>query len=957
MSRTFGAVLGGRGNENAVVTVTDRPLSETRAGALIEQQQQPESPQSPALSSRFTVSIVVEAMTHGTPAIPNLMPDGFAAVSDGSRFGVMNHRGEVVVPFEYLYLSRLSDEFLFARDSRGNGGAIDLNGNVVVPLDHALVFAYYGGTFIVTTPTNGFRNLTALVDMNGDFIVPYNRYDTISWFTDGLARVRVADDEGGPGRYGFINTRGEVVVPVVYEWAQPFENGVAVVNTADGQFAYNTRGERVDLPPISSDLPYPWEGMSWIYGYLDHLGSFSEDLLGVFDGAYWGFVNRRGEVVISPRYDYVNPFADGLATVGAGQWRETPSDREYFTGVKGIIDTDGGIVLPLLYDELVRIGSVDGVSYVWAQRDESWSLLAITPVTDAPQQPPFTPQVRTLPNFIAPIESINPDCPEMNWTAISDRAGLEAIHNAENLSGNFYLTADIDLGGELWRYPIGRSDDNNSRSPAFRGTFDGQGYVIRNMTIAGNHRCPVGLFAALDGATVRNVGLESTNIDISADDGHSVGAISGTARNSTISNVYNTGRITVCDDEYNRVGGIVGVFDSGVITDSYNTADVIGYIAGGIVADNVGDISNCFNTGNITGMVIAGGIVGHGEGRTAVERCFNSGSITANNVAAGIVASLDNSGNHITDSYNVGDVSITREIEGWFGTVCGINSAADDPFRAVNVYNAGRLSVADNPDFRGLYHIDSIDLDTFDFENVWTIIEGVNGGLPVLRIFERMYTADEIPRLPIPPNTPEGFDNYEYQRLVAFALQGNNLTILGWNLSAPDSWRGITWSGGNGSSVTEIDLSWLGLIGNLEISGFFALRNLNIAGNDLAALDITNTPALTTANTSGNSRLAACDCRSCPRNTCGFNGGRFGFGRVTDGSEHPGVTDALQVLRYLVGLPSAISGCDDARAAANIVNPGLGRPQIGDALVILRYVVGLPNMIANPELRHSSPSR
>jgi len=54
--------------------------------------------------------------------------------------------------------------------------------------------------------------------------------------------------------------------------------------------------------------------------------------------------------------------------------------------------------------------------------------------------------IKKLPNFIASIEIIDPDCPEMNWIAISDRAGLEAI--ADNLSGNFYLTADIDLAGK-----------------------------------------------------------------------------------------------------------------------------------------------------------------------------------------------------------------------------------------------------------------------------------------------------------------------------------------------------------------------------------------------------------------------------------------------------------------------------------------------------------------------------
>jgi len=49
-----------------------------------------------------------------------------------------------------------------------------------------------------------------------------------------------------------------------------------------------------------------------------------------------------------------------------------------------------------------------------------------------------------LPVFAADITA--------EWTAISDRAGLEAMAN--DLNGKYYLTADIDLFGAEWT-PIG----------------------------------------------------------------------------------------------------------------------------------------------------------------------------------------------------------------------------------------------------------------------------------------------------------------------------------------------------------------------------------------------------------------------------------------------------------------------------------------------------------------------
>jgi hypothetical protein len=93
----------------------------------------------------------------------------------------------------------------------------------------------------------------------------------------------------------------------------------------------------------------------------------------------------------------------------------------------------------------------------------------------------------------------------------------------------------------------------------------------------------------------------------------------------------------------------------------------------------------------------------------------------------------------------------------------------------------------------------------------------------------------------------------------------------------------------------------------------------------------------------------SCDCRNC--SDCGHIGGRFGFGRVRGGDNaRPQVNDALQILRFLVGLSSPLDAGNadsaDALAAANITRAGqaVTRPQVQDALQILRFLVGLPTL-------------
>jgi hypothetical protein len=138
--------------------------------------------------------------------------------------------------------------------------------------------------------------------------------------------------------------------------------------------------------------------------------------------------------------------------------------------------------------------------------------------------------------FLAPIEP-----PLADSIPISNREELEAI--ADNLSGNYHLTTDIDLSGTEW-VPIG---DNSFEMNAkyFTGVFDGQGYVIRNLTITGDGNRFNGLFCAVYYATIKNIGLEGTNIDVNYPEGFGVlaGGISAFAFSSSISNCYNKGNI------------------------------------------------------------------------------------------------------------------------------------------------------------------------------------------------------------------------------------------------------------------------------------------------------------------------------------------------------------------------------------------------------------------------------
>lgn len=183
---------------------------------------------------------------------------------------------------------------------------------------------------------------------------------------------------------------------------------------------------------------------------------------------------------------------------------------------------------------------------------------------------------------------------------IATQAELESINN--NLSGSYVLANDIDLSGTTYTHSVIAFG-----STAFTGTFDGGGFVIRNLNINSSNS-NVGLFGKLgNGASVANLGI--INAVVAAD--ANAGILAGTAvESSFISNCYSTGTVTATG---NCVGGLVGNASCSVAK-SYSLADVSGldYI-GGIAGYNLssGLISQAYSAGHITGTgALLGGLLG-----------------------------------------------------------------------------------------------------------------------------------------------------------------------------------------------------------------------------------------------------------------------------------------------------------------------------------------------------------
>ena len=194
----------------------------------------------------------------------------------------------------------------------------------------------------------------------------------------------------------------------------------------------------------------------------------------------------------------------------------------------------------------------------------------------------------------------------------------------------FVLGADVDMEGYDWKQL--NTSENSYR---YWINFDGQGYIIRNLTPNGSRYYP-SFFGTMCGE-IRNTGFVDAKVDGSAS---GAAVIGGTLGHSTfkdaednlypviIENCYVTGTIT----SKGYVGAIGGTLGSSpiIIRNCYSAVAIIGNgssanYSGGLVGRVRTDmtIENCYAAAPVSSP-IAGGIVAGGQNNSTPGSIFNN---------------------------------------------------------------------------------------------------------------------------------------------------------------------------------------------------------------------------------------------------------------------------------------------------------------------------------------------
>lgn len=192
------------------------------------------------------------------------------------------------------------------------------------------------------------NGLWGYIDTKGIVVIPF-QFQSAKPFSDNLELAPVEKFDAGEKAWGYIDLKGNWIIPPSYYNATPFYDGVAEVATE--KFKYKSVSKRYDKYFLTKDKKYIYH--NGLYSYGSGPGRFSEGLMPSCKDGKWGFKDSSNKWIIEPKYTIVGNFENGLARVQLT--KPNPyTDCEWISeeepsGLWGYIDKSGKEVIPLKF--------------------------------------------------------------------------------------------------------------------------------------------------------------------------------------------------------------------------------------------------------------------------------------------------------------------------------------------------------------------------------------------------------------------------------------------------------------------------------------------------------------------------------------------------------------------------------------------------------------------------------
>lgn len=206
------------------------------------------------------------------------------AYSDGTDWGYVNRKGDIVINPQFEDAYNFSEGLALVKNSEGMFGFIDDAGNFQGGDPRFSDATHYSEGKAWTVKPLG---SPTCIDQSGAILFSCESCESVSNYSDGLALFSQKNKDGEL-QYGYLDKTGKVEITAQFGYAQDFANGYAAVGNKKGKWGFiNTKGE--------IKINYQFEDVS-PQGFADN------DMVAVTDGKNWGWVDSDGKYVCNPQF-------------------------------------------------------------------------------------------------------------------------------------------------------------------------------------------------------------------------------------------------------------------------------------------------------------------------------------------------------------------------------------------------------------------------------------------------------------------------------------------------------------------------------------------------------------------------------------------------------------------------------------------------------------------------------
>lgn len=208
------------------------------------------------------------------------------------RYFILSDKsGKQLTPLIYTKIDYYpGDNFAIVFDERGHEGVIDLQGNIIIPIEHYQTKRVTNDRII--TPTGQ----KFILHTSEGKALTNKDYTFMNEPSDGLLAFREND------KIGFINLDGNEIIKAKYEWAYDFKCGRAAV-IKNKKWGFISKEDKLVV-----DYQY--------YQVRNFSGNVAPVSVGNNTNTdKWGLIDLDGNYILEPKYDGIYDFKNGLAKV------------------------------------------------------------------------------------------------------------------------------------------------------------------------------------------------------------------------------------------------------------------------------------------------------------------------------------------------------------------------------------------------------------------------------------------------------------------------------------------------------------------------------------------------------------------------------------------------------------------------------------------------------------------